>query len=275
MYEISKLDFSTKICQAPPYGLGSNSNRSSRSKNIEIPTGYSMGAHIHVAPDITPPPHHRPLPLRLRISWRTWRAFHWCLDRLRVMPSGDGVPNCARQHDLSRCLSVFDRRYLHAYWIYLTDMLDDIPEDIRGESATPAAHYPFDISEDVTKLSQPDANLFRNFVAQLLYLSKWERPDIQLEVSFLCPRVIEPDVDGYKKLARVKKYTQFTIGLLLILSIKNYGNIKWYVDAEFAVHKDMRSCTGGFVTMGTGGAYVQSSKKNWTLRVQLRLILSE
>ena len=82
-----------------------------------------------------------------------------------------------------------------------------------------------------------------------------------MEVSFLCPRVIEPDVDGYKKLARVKKYTQFTIGLLLILSIKNYGNIKWYVDAEFAVHKDMRSCTGGFVTMGTGGAYVQSSKQ--------------
>ena len=34
-----------------------------------------------------------------------------------------------------------------------------------------------------------------------------------------------------------------------------------YVDAVFAVHKDMRIHTGGFVTMGTGGAYVQYSKQ--------------
>ena len=57
------------------------------------------------------------------------------------------------------------------------------------------------------------------------------------------------------------KYIQGTIGLPLILSIDKSGNIKWYVDALFAVHKDMRIHTGGFVTMGTGGAYVQSSKK--------------
>ena len=45
------------------------------------------------------------------------------------------------------------------------------------------------------------------------------------------------------------------------MSINKSGNIKWYVDAAFAVHKDMRSHTGGFMTMGTGGAYVQSSKQ--------------
>ena len=70
-----------------------------------------------------------------------------------------------------------------------------------------------------------------------------------------------PDTDDYKKLARVMKYIQGTIGLPLILSIDKSGNIKWYVDASFAVHKDMRSHTGGFMTMGTGGAYVQSSKQ--------------
>ena len=44
------------------------------------------------------------------------------------------------------------------------------------------------------------------------------------------------------------------------MSIDKSGNIKWYVDALFAVHKDMRSHTGGFITMGTGGAYVHSRK---------------
>ena len=43
--------------------------------------------------------------------------------------------------------------------------------------------------------------------------------------------------------------------LPLILSIKNSGNIKWYIDAKFAVHKNMRSHIDGFVTMGTRGQY--------------------
>ena len=43
--------------------------------------------------------------------------------------------------------------------------------------------------------------------------------------------------------------------------IDKSGNIKWYVDASFAVHKGMRGHNGGFVNMGTGEAYVQSSKK--------------
>ena len=58
------------------------------------------------------------------------------------------------------------------------------------------------------------------------------------------------------------KYIQGTIGLPLILSIDKWGNIKWYVDASFAVHTDMRSHTGGFMTMGTWGSYVQSIKQN-------------
>ena len=63
---------------------------------------------------------------------------------------------------------------------YIGKMIDDIPEDMKDESATPATHHLFDISEDATKLSQADAYLFHHFVAQLLYLSKRASPDIQL-----------------------------------------------------------------------------------------------
>ena len=63
-------------------------------------------------------------------------------------------------------------------------------------------------------------------------------------------------------MARVMKYIQGNIGLPLILSINKSGNIKWYVDAAFAAHMYMRSHTGGFMTMVTGGAYAQSSKQN-------------
>ena len=36
---------------------------------------------------------------------------------------------------------------------YIGNMLDNIPEDMKGESATPASHHLFDIAEDTTKLS--------------------------------------------------------------------------------------------------------------------------
>ena len=57
------------------------------------------------------------------------------------------------------------------------------------------------------------------------------------------------------------KYIQRIIGLPLILSIDKSGNIKCYVDASFVVHKDMRSHTGGFMTMVTVGAYMKFSKQ--------------
>ena len=80
-------------------------------------------------------------------------------------------------------------------------------------------------------------------------------------VLFLYTIVRHPYANEYNNLERVIKYVQGTIGLPLILEIDKYGNIKWYVDAEFLVHKDMRSHTGGFMTMGTGGAFVRSRIK--------------
>ena len=135
-------------------------------------------------------------------------------------------------------------------------MLEDIPEDMKGESATPAAHHIFDIAEDATKLYQADTDLFCQFVAQLLYISKRECPDIKLAISFLCTRLRGPDTDDHKNIERAMKYIQGTIGLPLFLSIDKSGNIKWYIDASFAVHKDIRSHTSGFMTTVTGGACV-------------------
>ena len=57
------------------------------------------------------------------------------------------------------------------------------------------------------------------------------------------------------------KYIQGTIGLSLIMLIDKFGNIKWYVDASFAMHMDMRIHNGGFMTMVKRGAYAQSSKQ--------------
>ena len=51
-------------------------------------------------------------------------------------------------------------------------------------------------------------------------------------------------------MVRVMKYIQGTICIPLFFSIKKSGNIKWYVDVAFALHKEMKIHTGGFMTMG-------------------------
>ena len=82
-----------------------------------------------------------------------------------------------------------------------------------------------------------------------------------MPVAFLCTRVKEPDRDDWKKLGMIMKYLKGTIGLPLILGIDDTGVIKWFVDASFAVHNDMKSHTGMFMSMGTGAAAAASSKQ--------------
>ena len=67
---------------------------------------------------------------------------------------------------------------------YILNMLDDITEEMKWESATPASHYLFGISEDTTKISY-----------KLLYLSNRARPDIQIESFLLYTRVRGPETD--------------------------------------------------------------------------------
>ena len=102
---------------------------------------------------------------------------------------------------------------------------------MKGEPATPDSQHLFDTAENTTKLSQTDAKLLHHFVAQLLYLSKQVRPEIQLVLYFLCTRVREPGFANYNKLERVVKYIyKVSFGLTLILSIHKSDNIQWYVD---------------------------------------------
>ena len=59
---------------------------------------------------------------------------------------------------------------------YIGKIIDDIPEDMKGEWSTPDVHHLFDIAKYATKLSQADTDLFHHVLAQLLYLSERARP---------------------------------------------------------------------------------------------------
>ena len=142
---------------------------------------------------------------------------------------------------------------------YVDKLLKDAPYDMQGIARTPAAVHLFNINDGANKLPEEKAQLFHHVVAQLLYLCRRSRQDIQTAVAFLCTRVKNPDEDDYKKLSRVMQYLR---GMKeMSLTIEPSNSPRWWVDSSYAVHPDMKSHTGIFMTIGKGGMYTASQKQ--------------
>jgi len=101
--------------------------------------------------------------------------------------------------------------------------------------------------------------LFHHIVMKLLYLCRRTRQDIQTAVAFLCTRVKELDEDDYKKLAKVIQYLKGNIDMTL--TIEPTSSPQWWVDSSYAVHPDMKSHIGIFMTIRKGGTYKSSCKQ--------------
>ena len=146
---------------------------------------------------------------------------------------------------------------------YIKLILQDIPEDMRkGTAATPAGNHLFKVNEtNPEKLSSKQAEIFVHIIMQLLYLSQRARPDICTTVSFLCSRFNRPDKEDYKKLCQVIMYLCGMLDLPLKLSGDGRGIIRWWIDASFGVHADMKGHTGGTLSLGKGSVYSTSTKQ--------------
>ena len=55
---------------------------------------------------------------------------------------------------------------------YIEGLLDEAPDDMNGESVTPAANNLFTMCTNVESLNNEDAKMYHHLTAKLLYLSK-------------------------------------------------------------------------------------------------------
>jgi hypothetical protein len=124
----------------------------------------------------------------------------------------------------------------------------------------------YEVNENAEKLGQNQKERFHTVTAKLLFLSKRAHPDLQQAVGFLTTRVKNPDTDDWKKLNRIIKYLRGTRDLKLTLEADDTHVIKWWVDAAFAVHADMRSQTGMTMSLGKGSVYASSLKQKLNTR---------
>jgi hypothetical protein len=80
-------------------------------------------------------------------------------------------------------------------------------------------------------------------------------------IAFLSTRVMKPTNGDWNKLINLLQFLQSTKGDVLRLSMENTSMIKWYLDASYAVHKDMKSQTGAIMTLGQGAIQAISRKQ--------------
>jgi hypothetical protein len=135
-----------------------------------------------------------------------------------------------------------------------------------GTKSSAAPDNLFTVNEDCEKLSSEKAVHFHNLVAKTLDATKQARPDTCLAIAFLTTRVRAPDKDDWKKLVHLMRYVSGTHTLPLILSANGTGILKWWVDASFAVHPNLRGHSGGGLSMGRGFPIVASSKQKLNTR---------
>jgi hypothetical protein len=131
-------------------------------------------------------------------------------------------------------------------------MVDGLPEEFDGEATTPAGDDIFKIDEDSPKVDETRAQTFHTCAAKTLFACKRARPDLQTAVSFLCKRAKDCREDDCKKLKRVLQFTRAAKDDCLTSSAASLHNVRWWVNAACAVHPDVKSHTGGALSLGTG-----------------------
>ena len=85
---------------------------------------------------------------------------------------------------------------------YLHKVIEEFPEILQVTKASPSGDHMFTVREDGKRkfLPEEQARQFHHMVAQLLFLCKRARPDIEPLIYFLTTRVKEPDEDDWVKL---------------------------------------------------------------------------
>jgi hypothetical protein len=98
---------------------------------------------------------------------------------------------------------------------YIQWVIAEIPDEMIGTAATPAADHLFDVNEEPILLDKIRSDIYHKIVMQLQY------------VSFMCKRVMnKPDEDDWKKLTRAMRYLQATLSLKLRLAADGSGNVE-------------------------------------------------
>ena len=209
------------------------------------------------------------------------RTITWHVDDLKISHRSEAVVNDiieALEKEYSKMTVTTGDRYTYCgmdlvytngevqigMTVYLKDTLSEFKyEDCRKKVNSQAALHLFNVNPKKLKLDDEKKTLFHKMIAKLLFVSKQGRSDIQVAIAFLTTRLSDPDIDDWKKLARLMRYINSTTNLKFRFSIQDFRAIKWWVDTSYAVHPITCSHTSGTFTLRRGSIYSSSIKQKF------------
>ena len=144
---------------------------------------------------------------------------------------------------------------------YLAEAIEESTLEITKTAATPAGKDLFDVNEHAAPLSLRQAEIFHSVSAKLLYVAIRARVDLLLAIAFLCTRVSRSTAQDQSKLKRTLEYIHGSMDLEYTIGADDIGKLRTWVDASYAVHPDMRSHTGGAMSLGRGAILCKSTKQ--------------
>ena len=153
---------------------------------------------------------------------------------------------------------------------YIKKMCDDYFKDtVPKKVSSPWTDNLFQVLKRHTVPKEAQEK-FHTTVAQGLFACKRARPDISPAIAFLTTRVREPTWLDVAKLDRMMAFLYHTkedrLALEAIPKADGTLEAKWYPDAAFAVHPDMKSQTGYVMTLGKGAVISASRKQTLNTR---------
>jgi hypothetical protein len=147
------------------------------------------------------------------------------------------------------------------------DMFTQLEEKEITETVTsPARPNLRDVNEECDKLTGEKRDGFHSIVMKLLWIIKRARPDLETAIGFLCTRVDKSDTDDWKKLRRVIAFIKNTIDDCRIIGATDLTKIFTWIDAAYAVNPDMKSQTGGAMSMGIGVLHAKGNKQKLNVK---------
>ena len=149
---------------------------------------------------------------------------------------------------------------------YIDNMIEEFLYEVKEQSKAPWNDKLFKVNETVSKLDEAKRAIFHTFVMKAMFLCKRARPDVEPAVSFLSTRTSKPDESDWVKLLRMLGFLKGTINDVISLEVDDSQTLRWYIDAAFAIHPDMKSHTGLMFTLGKGAIISGSTKQKTNSR---------
>ena len=136
---------------------------------------------------------------------------------------------------------------------------------IEETLTSPAQKHLRDVNPDCKSLSNEKKESFYSIVATL-WIMKRAKPDLEIAVGFLCTRFSKSDEDNWKKLRKAIAFVKSIINNVRIIGASDLSNIFTWIDAAYAVNADMKSQTGGAMSMGVGVLHGKSSMQKLNVK---------